>query len=127
MRRRRNGSAELRLSGLRGTPVLIAALALALVACGARGDRAPAWPERTDPEVDGGESLAPRTSSVVAATESPDKDKDSKPADKDVKPDAAAEKTDDAKPAEKAATGTTTTTTPEDVIIIDDIVIEIEE
>jgi len=98
------------------------ALALCLlVACGAHGDRGPAWPKRADAEVDGGESLAPRTASVVAAVEA--EKKEAKTEDKpDAKPDDA--KAEDKPDAEKV---TPTTTAPDDVIIIDDIIIEIED
>lgn len=100
---------------------LLAAFALTtLVACGAGHDRGPAWPKRTDPEVDGGESLAPRTTSFVAAKES---EKETKSDDK------VEEKAADTKAADKPAADakTTTITAPDDVIIIDDIVIEIED
>ncbi len=36
---------------------------LAVAACGSSG-RAPAWPERQEPETDGGESLEPRTAAA---------------------------------------------------------------
>ena len=91
-----------------------------LAACGGHGDREPAWPKRADREVDGGESLAPRTASVVAATE----------AEKEVVKTDVVEKPADAKPADAKpadAKPTTTITTPDDVIIIDDIIIEIED
>jgi hypothetical protein len=96
-------------------------LALAtLVGCVGHGDREPAWPKRTDPDVDGGESLAPRTSGVVAAKEA---EKETKVEDK------ADDKAADAKATDKPADAkpTTTITTPDDVIIIDDIIIEIED
>jgi hypothetical protein len=104
---------------------LVAVLTLVtLVACGA-SNREPAWPKRTDPEVDGGESLAPRTASVVAAsaTEKKETKTEEKADDKDKPADAKAADKD--KPAD--AKPTTTTITTDDVIIIDDIIIEIEE
>lgn len=104
---------------------LIASLLLAtLVACGARGAAEPAWPKRLDPEVDGGESLAPRTPSVIAAAEA---EKDSKTEEK-TEATADEAKADDKDSTDADATSTTPTTpTTDDVIIIDDIVIEIEE
>lgn len=93
--------------------------------CGGRSDRGPAWPKRADAEVDGGESLAPRTKSALAASETKAEKKDA-----DAKPEVkAAEKSDeDEKPDDtKPAAATPTTTAPEDIIIIDDIVIEIED
>lgn len=100
---------------------LIAAFALAMLAACAGSARGPAWPTRSEPETDGGESLAPRTASVVEASEAE-------------KPTAKIEekvevKADDAKPADKPADAAkaTTTTPSDDVIIIDDIVIEIED
>ncbi len=105
---------------------LIASLLLAtLVACGARGAAEPAWPKRLDPEVDGGESLAPRTPSVIAAAEA---EKDSKTEEKtDATADEAKADDKDSTDADTTSTTPTTTTTTDDVIIIDDIVIEIEE
>ena len=98
----------------------VALVLVVLAGCAGHGDREPAWPKRADAETDGGESLAPRTTSVIAATETDD----------DVKPDVkAVDKPADAKPAEAkpAEAKATTTTAPDDVIIIDDIVIEIED
>jgi len=40
-----------------------------LVACGGSRERGPAWPKLHEAETDGGESLAPRQSSPVAAIE----------------------------------------------------------
>ncbi len=98
----------------------VALVLVVLAGCAGHGDRGPAWPKRADAEVDGGESLAPRTSSVIAATE----------AAEEVKPDVkAVDKPADAKPTEVKAVEVkpATTTAPDDVIIIDDIVIEIED
>lgn len=102
----------------------VAAVLCLAMGCGAHGDPGPAWPKRLDPEVDGGESLAPRTASVVAASEKKDEDEDE--AKPDAKTDDAAKtielKSDDAKDTDaKPATST------DDVIIIDDIIIEIED
>ncbi len=107
--------------------LVAAALALAMIAaCGAGRDRGPAWPTRTEPETDGGESLAPRTATFVAASE----EKKKEPAkDEDKKTET---KADEVKATDKpAATTDTKATTPastdDDVIIIDDIVIEIDD
>lgn len=48
---------------------LVLGLVTATAGCGARGAHGPAWPKPTEPEVDGGESIAPRSSTAVAAIE----------------------------------------------------------
>lgn len=100
---------------------LIAAFALAMLAACAGGHRGPAWPTRSEPETDGGESLAPRTASIVAASET--EKATAKPEEK------TEVKAEDAKAADKPADAkaTITTTPTDEVIIIDDIVIEIED
>ena len=103
---------------------LLAVLVIATIAaCSGRGSREPAWPKRADAEVDGGESLAPRTTAVAAADEDATDD-DEKPAVKadEAKPAAEAKATE-----EKPAVTPAATVTPEEVIQIDDIVIEIED
>jgi hypothetical protein len=104
--------------------VAVFALVVGLGACGGR-ERGPAWPTRQDPEVDGGESLAPRTTSVVAAS---DEKKDAAKTDEKVDTEKKTDATATDKPVDAAKASTTTTTTvPEDIIIIDDIIIEIED
>jgi hypothetical protein len=51
---------------------LAGVLALALAACGGSRERGPAWPKPSPSETDGGESLAPRQASSVAAIEESD-------------------------------------------------------
>jgi hypothetical protein len=105
---------------------LIAAFVVLVAACGAGRDRGPAWPARTEPETDGGESLAPRSARVVAAEAKVTKTEDKAEAKAETKPDDA--KADDKPPGTTEPVKATTTTTPtEDIIIIDDIVIEIED
>lgn len=105
---------------------LVAALTLALVAACGAADRGPAWPKRLDPEVDGGESLAPRTPSVIASS---DDKNDQKEKDAETSDDSPDKKTDEIKDADKPAEAkpAATITIDDDVIIIDDIVIEIED
>jgi hypothetical protein len=106
--------------------MLRASLLVALVllpgssACAGGTSRTPKWPKSHVAETDGGESLAPRQASSVAAIE---KTAD----DDDVKEDKPAAKTE--KPAETpvAAAPATTTAPTEDVITTEDIVIEIDE
>ena len=101
-------------------------LSVLLVACGSPKTKGPAWPEPSKTADDGGESLAPRETSVAAAVEKSesDDDADDKPAEPAAKPAATAE------PAEKPAT-TPTISQPQpivdDVIITEDIIIDIDE
>ena len=103
---------------MRFSGVVVAALWLG--ACGARGSNRPAWPERAEREADGGESIAPRESTTVAAVEAADGDDTAV-----IAPPAAA-----AAPAGAGTTPATTTTTitaPEDTITVEEIVIEISD
>jgi hypothetical protein len=97
-----------------------------LAACGSRAP-APAWPKTADAETDGGESLSPKKSSPLAASDVADDDDDdivvAKPADK-----PATKATADDKTAETSKAPTTpTVTAPDDVINLDDLVIEIDD
>lgn len=58
----------------RSAIVCVLALWVGLAGCGAGADRGPAWPKPSpvEPEDDGGESLAPRQASSVAAIEDSD-------------------------------------------------------
>lgn len=94
-------------------------LAALLVACGGSGSRTPAWPKASAHGTDGGESLAPRVASSVAAIEQAD---EIKPEDKPVvKPDAPVETSVGVKPVVPAVTK------PDDVITTEDIIIEIDD
>lgn len=114
---------------MRSLPVLVmlAAFLAPLQACGGTRASAPAWPKLTDPEIDGGESLAPRKGAGVVAldTSEPEAPAEPDPASTPAKPEGA-----------EAAPATTTpeapeAATPEDdeelVITTEEIVIEIEE
>lgn len=98
-------------------------LVLALVlfaACGASTTPAPAWPKTADRETDGGESLAPRQATTVAAAE------DEPAAAAPVTVEAAPAATSTATPTAVTPTTTPTITAPEDTITVEEIVIEIE-
>lgn len=106
-----------------GRLLAVVALVTLVAGCGAGRERGPAWPTRSESDVDGGESLAPRTTSVVAASETK-KDAPKKTEETAVTTEGAEKPAD--KPADAKAT-TAVTAPSDDVIIIDDIVIEIEE
>ena len=97
-----------------------------LIGCGGGRAQGPAWPKLSEPETDGGESLAPQKESSVAAIEDAD----------DATPSAAtpAAAAGTAAPAASgAAPGRTDrpadapASREPDVLNIDDIVIEIED
>ncbi len=98
--------------------MLIVLLSIPATAC-AGSSRTPRWPKSHVAETDGGESLAPRQASSVAAID--------KTADVEVKDDKPAAKTE--KAAEVAPTTSPAVTPPavDDVITTEDIVIEIDE
>jgi hypothetical protein len=102
---------------------------LLVAACGARTASGPAWPKSADKEIDGGESLEPRTPAASVVTGKDDDDKDK-----------GKDKTEVAKATDKPATGDKPATTnaaqpsvgeprPVDDVIIttEEIVIEIDE
>lgn len=95
---------------------------LSLAACGARGAKAPAWPEAAERETDGGESIAPREASAVAAIE-----KETAEEAESVAPAAAAAAVTAADATTTPAVTETTITAPEDSIMIEEIVIEISD
>ncbi|MDQ3297162.1 MAG: hypothetical protein M3619_11295 [Myxococcota bacterium] len=102
-------------------------LSASLGACSSAHARKPAWPKQTEPEVDGGESLAPRNATAVAAHDDDDADADDADADDDEvvttpKPTLTTPST-DAKPTPT----TPTATVIEDVVITEEIVIEIDD
>ncbi|MEO8702266.1 MAG: hypothetical protein ABI867_19635 [Kofleriaceae bacterium] len=102
--------------------VLLVVAVLGLLACGASA-KGPAWPKQTTKEVDGGESLAPR-SSVAAVDDSDDV--------AEIKPDAVEPKSED-KPKAKDTKPETPTgvkpaaTTPDEPATTEEIVIEVED
>jgi hypothetical protein len=115
---------------MRSLPVLVmlAVFLAPLQACGGTRASGPAWPKLTDPEIDGGESLAPRKGAGVVAL-------DTSESEEPAAPDAASTP---AKPAGADAGAPAATTpeapaaaTPEDdeelVITTEEIIIEIEE
>ena len=106
-----------------GRLLAMVALVTLVASCGAGRERGPAWPTRSEPDVDGGESLAPRTTSVVAASETK---KDAPKTEETAAVTTEGAETPADKPADAKAT-TAVTAPSDDVIIIDDIVIEIEE
>ena len=98
--------------------VIIAAL---LAACAGRASSAPAWPKLSEKEVDGGESLEPRT--VAAIPEKDDDDEEAVVEDKPVEKPAEA-----TAPAEdKAETPETPAAPPDEIITTEEIVIEVED
>lgn len=107
----------------------ISLVAVFLVACSA-GPRGPAWPKQTDPEVDGGESLEPRTASATAVEQSEDEPADEPEADAE---DAAeASDTEDEPSAETAETSDEPASDEDeggddDELTTEELVIEIEE
>jgi hypothetical protein len=97
---------------------LVLALFL-LGACGAGSTHAPAWPKTAEAENDGGESIAPRQATTIAASDTPDAP-------------AASEAAPMVTPTAAPATVTPTTPTiiaPEETITIEEttIVIEVED
>ncbi|HEY5933525.1 MAG TPA: hypothetical protein VIU61_02760 [Kofleriaceae bacterium] len=99
---------------------LVALLSVLMMACGGSAKAGPAWPKQADKEVDGGESLEPRTASAVAAVEDDDDDEvvvEVKPVEKPVEKPAAVE----VKPA------TPVPAPPAEPITTEEIMIEIEE
>ncbi len=101
----------------------IAILVGLLSACGGGGNKGPAWPKSSSDGPDGGESLAPRVASPLAANELKDDDKDDDDDKSSTKDDA---KTDDDK-SETSKGTSPTVTAPEDVINLDDLVIEVDD
>lgn len=96
-------------------------LVILIAGCGARSSSGPAWPKMTEKEIDGGESLAPRTAaaSVVGATGDDYNLKVVPAAAAADKPAAAVDK--------PATVGTPTVTAPDDTIMVEEIVIEIDD
>jgi hypothetical protein len=93
---------------------------LMTVACGGRSSAGPAWPKQAEKEVDGGESLEPRTASAIAAVEDDEDEKvEEEPVEKPAEKPAAVEV--------KPATPAPTAPTPEEPITTEEIVIEIDD
>jgi hypothetical protein len=105
--------------------VLLSLLAAAsLTACSHAKATGPAWPapDKTEPEEDGGESIAPHEASAVAAAIEKSDEPETK---KDDEPDAAvpAAVKDDTTPA----TSTPSQPSSDDTIFSDEIIIEIDD
>ncbi|MBA3818774.1 MAG: hypothetical protein H0X17_07775 [Deltaproteobacteria bacterium] len=109
---------------MRSVSVFVISLLLT-AACGGASAAKPAWPKQTEPDDDGGESLAPRREAVATVDQADDADKPAvadKPAATPTEKPAAA-KPDEAKPETPA-----TPTPAEDIVITtEEIVIEIED
>ena len=101
--------------------VLLVVAVLGLLACGASA-KGPAWPKQSVKDVDGGESIAPRSS--VAAVEDSDDEVVEAPAKLPDKPDDKPVK-ETPKPETPAAKPAATT--PDEPIQTEEIVIEVED
>ena len=99
-------------------------LTLALVACSAGRSHGPAWPAASTTGDDGGESIAPRESSKVAAAVESTDEGDAKPAAPAVTVPAAVPASDGAAPAVAPAAAPPTV---EDIFINEEITIEIDD
>jgi hypothetical protein len=97
-----------------------------LAGCGGGRDRGPAWPKPQASETDGGESLAPRQASSVAALEDAD---DAAPTTATPAPAGGTAATPAAAPAGKPDKPAADAPPPKepDVLTTEDIIIEIEE
>ncbi len=94
-----------------------------LSACGG-GTRGPAWPKSAGDGPDGGESVAPRKASPLAADADDDVVTIDTPAEKPV---VKSSTSDDTKPAETPRPTAPTITAPDDILNVDDLVIEIDD
>ncbi|HTL38713.1 MAG TPA: hypothetical protein VL326_36530 [Kofleriaceae bacterium] len=104
--------------------LIVAVAATSLAACSHSKAAGPAWPapDKTEPEEDGGESIAPHESSTVAAAIEKSDEPEAK---KDDEPDAAAPeaKKDDSTPAVSAPSQPSS----DETIFSDEIIIEIDD
>lgn len=102
-------------------------LVIALIAaCGGTRVSGPAWPKQTDPDEDGGHSLAPLAPAAATVEASDDEEPekpDAEPVEAEAKPEAEPETTEDA----TAATETPESTADEIIITTEEIVIEVED
>lgn len=98
-------------------------LTATLGACNSAHARKPAWPKQTEREVDGGESLAPRSATAVAARDTDAVD-DAADDDAVVTPKSTPTTT---PPTDAKPTPSTPTTVIEDLVITEEIVIEIDD
>jgi hypothetical protein len=92
-------------------------------ACNHAKPSGPAWPQmaKTEPEEDGGESIAPRTS-IAAVVEKSAEPEDKKADPEGAKPDAPAA----AKAADETPAAAPTAPSTDDVINTEEIIIEID-
>ena len=98
---------------------MVLGLALGISGCAPPGAGGLAWPKQHVAEVDGGESLAPRPKTQIAASVASSDDHTPAASEAPVVPAAAAT------PA--AATAATTTTASGEEITTEDLVIEVDE
>jgi len=103
--------------------MLRALVLVGLLGCAGTARGGPAWPKLSEPEVDGGESLAPRVRSPLAINDVADDDATDDKSSSDDVPTVA--KSDDATTDDDDKSDTVTA--PDDVINIDDIVIDIDD
>ena len=91
-------------------------ISVLVAACGRSAGARPAWPKQSEKEVDGGESLEPRTASAVAAVEEDDDEEEVvevKAVEKPVEKPAAVE----VKPPTPAPAATPEPITTEEIVI----------
>lgn len=101
---------------------LAIALVSTLAACHAQKADAPGWPAASTTADDGGESIAPHTTSVAAAVEtSAEPEDEPEPVVEDTRPAAAST------PEAPAAAAPTDPSPQGEVIMSDEIIIEIDE
>ncbi len=106
-------------------PLVAAALAAWLAACGGGRDRGPAWPKPSPSETDGGESLEPRQPGSVAAAieEAEDAPSSDVPEASEAVPSPAASP---AATSDRPATDPAPDKEP-DVLTTEELIIEIED
>ena len=97
-----------------------------LVACGGSRDRGPAWPKPSPSETDGGESLAPRQPSAVAAIEEAGDATPSAPAPSPAASSAATPAAAPAARPDRPASEAPPPREPE-ILITDELIIEIDD
>jgi len=97
-------------------------LAVVLASCTHAATTSPAWPKASEPEKDGGESLAPHESKQISVAVEKSADETKPEAKAEVKPAAAA-------PAEAGATPAAATATQptEESIMSEEIIIDVDD
>lgn len=97
-------------------------LAVVLASCTHAATTSPAWPKASEPEKDGGESLAPHESRQISVAVEKSAE--------EAKPDAKAEAKPAAAPAEAGAApaaAATTTQPTEETIMSEEIIIDVDD